>query len=46
MLLYFAGSGCAGLVAVLSAEDMPSNSKVLAAAVLKAFLLPPVPSQV
>ena len=46
MFLLCAGSGCAGLAAVLSADDMPNNSKILAAEVLKAFLLPPVPSKV
>ena len=40
-----AGTGCAGLVSVLSAGDISHASKTLAAATLKDFLLPALPLQ-
>jgi hypothetical protein len=41
-----AGEGCAGLVSIMSAGDVSSASKSLAAATLNEFLLPPTPPQV
>lgn len=42
----FAGTGCEGLVAILSAVDISPAIKALAAALLKDFLLPPTIFQV